>query len=91
MNNVFEEIGNERLRQDRKWGVQNHNPVEWIAVLTEEVGEAAKAALEAHLSHNENGLSGYRKELIQIAAVAVAMVECYDRNLKKICDERIDD
>lgn len=82
MNNLYEEIKAERQKQDAKWGEQNHKPIEWIAILTEEVGEASKAALEAHF-RDVTILSEYRKELIQVAAVAVAMIESLDRNNTK--------
>ena len=83
MEAIFNEIRQERQRQDAKWGVQNHNPIEWIAILAEEFGEASKEALEAHFKefyHDSNQLARYREEVIQVAAVAVAMVECLDRN-----------
>lgn len=70
---VLEEIQDERRRQDRKWGEQNHEPFKWLAILTEEVGEAAQATLW----DNRNMI---RSELIQVAAVAVAAIECLDRN-----------
>jgi len=45
---VLYEVKQEREKQQQKWGEQNHNPVEWIAILTEEVGEASKEALDHH-------------------------------------------
>jgi hypothetical protein len=83
---VVNEVINERKRQEEKWGPQNHNPPEWLMILGEEVGEANKAALEArfageyYASDKPSGLAAYRTELIQVAAVAVAMVESLDRN-----------
>lgn len=68
------DVLNERNKQDAKWGEQNHTPMKWLAILTEEVGEVAKAILEGN--HGE-----YRKELVQVAAVAVASIESLDRNL----------
>jgi len=65
-------VVDERKRQDDKWGEQNHNPERWLAILGEEVGEACKAVLEGDAE-------GYRKELVQVAAVAVAAVENLDR------------
>lgn len=62
----------ERMLQDKKWGVQNHGPRNWLVILMEEVGEAAKASLE-----NEG--EEYKKELVQVAAVALAALECADR------------
>ena len=81
MSSVLQEVKNERDRQDAKWGVQNHHPVEWLSILGEEFGEVCKASCEAHFKY-ENGETwkNYREELIQTAAVAVAMVECLDRN-----------
>ena len=82
MSDVYAEIQAERNRQGGKWGEQNHHPLEWLAILGEEVGEVNEAALEAHfVGYDRTGnWSDYRKELIQVAAVAVAMVQCYDRN-----------
>lgn len=79
MKNIFNEIKQERQRQDAKWGEQNHTPFEWCAILGEEVGEVNKAALEAHF-RDTNQLANYREELIQVAAVAVAMIESLERN-----------
>ena len=71
------EIEAERKRQDAKWGEQNHDPFVWVTILTEEVGEAAQASLEARFG--KGSTDSYREELIQVAAVAKSMVECLDR------------
>jgi NTP pyrophosphatase (non-canonical NTP hydrolase) len=71
--NVLTGIINERKRQDAKWGIQNHDPFKWLTILTEEVGEAAKAILEGDLID-------YLGEMKQVAAVAVAALECIGRN-----------
>ena len=84
MKNIFQQIKDERTRQDKKWGVQDHHPLEWCAILGEEVGEVQKAALETHFKYKGDNPENYREELIQVAAVAVAMVECYDRANPKI-------
>lgn len=75
MNNqkrVLELIRFERNRQDKKWGSDNlvfsPNPLNHLAVISEEVGEAAKAILE-------NNPGGYQTEILQIAAVCVAILE----------------
>jgi NTP pyrophosphatase (non-canonical NTP hydrolase) len=65
---IIEQIQDERKKQDDKWGEQDHHPLKWLAILGEEVGEANRAMLEEKLID-------YRKELIQVAAVAVAAVE----------------
>ena len=68
---IMEDIELERRCQDQHWGVQDHPPEHWLAILTEEVGEVATAILEDYGT-------AYRNELVQVAAVAVAMIECYD-------------
>lgn len=70
------DISRERMRQDEKWGQQNHDPFVWLAILLEEVGEAGKAAIE-HDAH------GYRDEMVQVAAVARAVIESFDRNRER--------
>ena len=98
MKEILKEIEKERQKQNAKWGEQNHMPIEWIAILTEEVGEVSKEALDHHFKNPYFDAQGnkepvldndvvqhirldkYRKELIQVAAVAVAMIECLDRN-----------
>lgn len=74
---VFKEVYEERKKQVNKWGLQNHSPADYLMILGEEVGEVNRAALEAHF-HGAN-LKPYRNELIQVAAVAIAMIECFDR------------
>lgn len=73
---VLVEVEAERKLQDQKWGEQNHDHSMWFKILGEEFGEACKTSLE-------NKPSEYREELIQMIAVGVAMVECFDRFNKK--------
>ena len=88
---VLNEVAFERSKQDQKWGEQNHVPMLWLAILGEEVGEVNKAALETYFNTVQPGsyvnadadYSGYRTELVQVAAVAVAMIECLDRSHTK--------
>jgi NTP pyrophosphatase (non-canonical NTP hydrolase) len=70
-------VAEERVRQDVKWGEQNHDPFLYLTILGEEYGEACEAALRLRFS--EGDASALRSELVQIAAVAVACVECLDR------------
>ena len=71
--NIFQNIALERRRQDAKWGEQNHDAFLWLAILGEEFGETAKAAIEGRLAD-------MRTELIHVAAVAVAAIESLNRN-----------
>jgi NTP pyrophosphatase (non-canonical NTP hydrolase) len=73
---VLHEVFQERMRQNEKWGEQNHPHLGWMAILTEEVGEAAREVLERRPER-------FREEMIQVAAVAAAAVEWHDRFYKK--------
>lgn len=62
----------ENIRQDKKWGEERDlDPEIWMTILGEEFGETCQAALQ----HDPN----YRYELIQVAAVAIAAIENFDR------------
>ncbi len=77
---IREAIRAERARQHAKWArdhAHGHgdcsspdvSPAVKVAVLTEECGEVARAFLDG----DEDGL---RRELVQVAAVAHAWLEC---------------
>lgn len=70
-------IREERIRQDKKWGVQNHADLRWLPILMEEVGELAKAINEGTMTDGE---------LTHVAAVALAWMECHERNRKAPVD-----
>lgn len=81
---VLGEVLAERAHQDEKWGEQNHEPEVWLAILGEEVGELATAILRRRFGDYEHRESGdMRAEAIQVAAVAVALVECLDRAVSR--------
>lgn len=75
---VFRYVLLERQRQDYKWGVQNHQHFVWNTILGEEIGEVAKAALHNKFGGEEK--DNIKVELIQVIAVAVAWLECIERN-----------
>jgi len=77
MTKALEAILAERRRQDEKWGEQNHDPFTYAAVLMEEVGEFAQAALQARFGGP--AAERLRDEAVHTAAVALAIVECLDR------------
>lgn len=79
---VYDDVLQERKLQDTKWGVQNHTPLEWLSILTEEVGELAKEVNEDHFAASIINAHALRSELIQCAAVCVAFAECLDRKAK---------
>ena len=76
---IFNDVILERRRQDEKWGVQNHHPLIWANVLGEEAGEFTKAAM--HYTFGGPDSEGLRAEAVQVAAVAIAIIETCDRNL----------
>ena len=78
MENVIAEVNEERGKQNDKWGEQNHSSEWWLAILSEEVGEAAQAVL--HDKFGGRAAGTLRCELIQLAAIAVAWIECLDRH-----------
>lgn len=74
-------IREERRRQDEKWGQQDHTDLGWLAILMEEVGEAAEAICHKDvdpvtepdpMSDPEGALE---REVVQCAAVCVAWLE----------------
>ncbi len=67
---ILQAVSDERDRQDAKWGVQRHEANMWLAILMEELGEAARATLEGDPV-------GYVDELVHVAAVAVAAIESH--------------
>ena len=71
------QVAAERQRQLEKWGQQFHDNPIWLAILTEEVGEVAKAILE-------NDGDQCMDELVQIVAVIETWVESLDR-IEKGC------
>lgn len=76
----LQDIMEERARQDAKFGEQNHDPFVWVAILDEEKGEASQALLDATFEWGSATMQDFRKELVETAAVALAMLECGDRN-----------
>lgn len=87
---ILEQINRERDRQLIKWGKQKHSHTYWNAILTEEVGEAAKEVcdythalsrqfIEDEVKYNKEYRAEtekrLKKELIQVAAVCVAWIE----------------
>ena len=78
---VMSEVTTERLNQEAKWGQQDHGDFEWLTILGEEVGEACEAALKSAplMGEHTQTVHELRKELIQVAAVAIAHIEAIDR------------
>lgn len=65
---VFAYLEAERVRQQAKWGFQTHPFPVWLAILTEELGEASQAYLQRRYED-------CHRELVQAAAVLVQILE----------------
>ena len=65
----------ENHRQLEKWGVQDHEPAEWLMFTTEELGELAEAIGE-HQYRNGNH-EDVVKEAIQTATLCLKIAEMF--------------
>ncbi|ARK32154.1 MazG nucleotide pyrophosphohydrolase domain-containing protein [Halalkalibacter krulwichiae] len=72
---VLHDVNEERIRQNEKWGLQRHQHGVWLSILVEEVGEVAEAIQKGMVSEKETDAHDLYNELIQVAAVAVAIAE----------------
>lgn len=69
----------EMSRQDKKWGAdRNQHPFVWQTILSEEVGEFSQAILHDEFGGHKAGTA--REEMVQVAAVALQIIEYYDRH-----------
>lgn len=72
---VYRLINQERNRQDTKWSHRTNNSTpEWMMILGEEYGEACQAGCDIMFG-SQNDRSLFIEEMIQVAAVAVAILE----------------
>ena len=82
---ISREISLERLAQDHLWGGpaqdDRHTEAEWVALLARHLGLAVD---------DGSGVSAerFRKQLVRVAALAVAAVESWDRLRGKEVDQR---
>lgn len=71
----------ERNAQIEKWGAIYHSPIEYISLLSEELGEASRHAHELHWNGKYYNVDESEKkemmlkELTQLAALCVAAME----------------
>lgn len=83
---ILNDVLNERQRQNEKFGAdRNQHPFLWNTILGEEVGEVAKGSLDIYFGDNPAAaMENYRKELIEVAAVAIAAIQDLDNNGLKL-------
>lgn len=75
---AWEAVRNERDRQDERWGSIDQRVTDltfgqWLAILSEEVGEMSEAFLE--YKFGDGNYDDLYDEAIQVAAVGMAIVE----------------
>ena len=76
---IFEAISVERERQINKWGLQLHDDSTWSLILGEELGEVCKAIVDQlHTGKTSKTKEELTQEIVQVAAVAVAWLECHE-------------
>jgi NTP pyrophosphatase (non-canonical NTP hydrolase) len=68
-------VSEENSRQLKKWGIQDRTPFEWLAFLTEEIGELSQAITENHFMNGKS--SEVVKEAIQAATLVLKIAEMY--------------
>lgn len=88
---AFADVEEECREQEEQWGGNGDRakqpPALWLSVLVEEVGEASKEVCEGwddsdHVLKHQPAL---RRELVQVAAVAISWIEAIDASVGN-CD-----
>ncbi len=67
----------ENLRQLDKWGVQDHDPFEWLVIMAEEFGELNQAILEHNYQPEIVKPAKIVKEAIQTATLCLKIAEMF--------------
>ncbi len=79
---IFQQIAVERDRQDKQWGGWSHDDKhdrkDWINFIHEHNSRAQKAVARK-TGQPAPDLDEYRKQLVEVAALAVAGIEALDR------------
>lgn len=75
---VRHRVRDEMRRQTDLWGAQDNTPFQWLAILTEEVGEVGKELADARIGPFKH--KAYVAELVQVAAVAIRAAANYLHN-----------
>ncbi len=76
---IISDVLKERIRQDKKWGKQNHLSVVWLSIIGEEYGEMCKAVNELGLCADYKKEQEIYQEAIHTMASCMAMLECMER------------
>ena len=71
----FDKLIEEDYKQVFKWGFQKHNPFEWLAYTTEELGELSKAISE--YVYRTGTKEEVIKEAVQTATLALKIAKMF--------------
>jgi hypothetical protein len=74
---IYTEIAKQRKKQNIQWGESNHAPPIWLTILAKKQGDLAKSILR-------NEPQNYKELLLELSAVCVAAIGCFDRNVQPI-------
>ena len=76
---IFDEIDNERKRQDELWGYEfddKNNPNDWVTFVVRYLSKAADDRVIKHEDFEKN----YRLNMVKAATIIIAAIEAYDRS-----------
>ena len=78
---ILDAIFDERWKQDRQWGGPDHDDGhrvnDWVALITRHAGLAVEDG-------GDDDRSRFRRQMIRVAALAVAAIEAHDRTSERI-------
>lgn len=74
---VIQEIRDERLRQDVQWGGPEHDDAQPMSYFLESIDQ--KLCRQVVLALLEDEREDARRRLVQMAALAIAAIESFDR------------
>ena len=81
---ILDEVRNERMVQDEKWGGDRfddlHSISDWVALLTRHTGLAVNDGVTP--------TDRFRKQMIRVAALSIAAVESFDRKQSKLIEKK---
>jgi hypothetical protein len=93
MGDVYDEIRAEREAQDAEWGGPDHDdhhtPIEWVGFIVRHTVKAVGGAVQfldeshmwtAHLVVSVSTTPLFRRQMVRVAALAVAAIESSDRH-----------
>ncbi len=76
---IIAEVDAENVRQLEKWGVQDHEPAEWLMFTTEELGELAESI--GDYQYRGGLVEPVVKEAIQTATLCLKIAEMFQNLL----------